>query len=260
MLSETGMLLLLLAVLCITLAIYWDPILQVDKCISKVKQGKKLSRIDILFLSLLYGSPRKIVISNELKDNSNVHYPLTEQEIRSVINSLYQKCPLAVMGIKSIHIVQRPIDLKKSIVGAYFTNSEVLNGAIHLYPLTYIDGLYLHNFFNKETGSTSQRKADEQLTKYSLIHTLLHEIGHHFRFAINGDLHGDEVEKYCDQFAAKWTKELNLTPGIEQTRKMIQEFELNQLRKQIKAYEERLKELDRLLEEKEKSGDESIKT
>jgi hypothetical protein len=255
MLLETGMLILSIAILYITFRFYNqydDPILLIEECIHKVKNGKKLNKIEVFLLSQLCGSPRKMVIRNELKDHSAVRCPLTVQEIRSIVKALYKKCPLTVIGIKSIRIVERPSDLKESVRGIYATNCQVLNGDIYLYPFLYDDGFYYHKIYIKETGDERSYKADEQLTKYSMINTLLHEIGHHFRFATTGDLHGDEVEEYCDQFSTKWAQQLNLTPGVEQTEKMVMEYELNQLRKQRKAYEERLKELKRLLEEKKK--------
>ncbi|EIJ81787.1 hypothetical protein PB1_02570 [Bacillus methanolicus PB1] len=223
--------------------------------VNQVRRGKKIQYLLVFPLSFIFGSHRQIHILKKLPENLDC--PISKNEIKFILREVYKKYPLSIIGIERIFIMERPPYLNECVRGSY-RPTGFLKGEICLFGFSYENGIYYHGF------GESTFWADEQITKYAVINTLLHELGHHLRYVTLGDLHGQEVEKYCDDFATALALEFNLTPGILEEERLVEEYTLNQLRNELsdakKKFEDAIKKhedtkieyirLKRLLQEK----------
>ncbi|MDE3838047.1 hypothetical protein C0966_01430 [Bacillus methanolicus] len=199
--------------------------------VSQVRRGKKIHFLLVSLLSFIFGSHRSINIIKKLP--KNIECPISKDEIEYILREVYKKYPLSIIGIERILIIERPSYLNEGVRGSY-RPTGFLKGEICLFGFSYENGIYYHGF------GDGTLQADEQITKYAVINTLLHELGHHLRYVTLGDLHGQEVEKYCDDFAMALALEFNFTPGILEEERLVEEYTLNQLDNELSDAKKKL--------------------
>ena len=186
-------------------------------------KGLPFNKRDYFLMSLFSVMPEKTAIIRKMSANS--HFPLSDEEIRNVLQKAWEKCPLSTIGIHHIYITDRPIDMRLGVRGSYRPIPGGLSGDIYLYAYPKDEkGRYLHGYTVEGSTSGYYIPVDEQLTKLTNINTLLHEMGHHYFYNKTRMLNGDEAEYFCDQFSTKMAKELHLTPGLKAVEEEIQEL------------------------------------
>lgn len=224
--------------------------------LKKEKKGLLINKVNLLLLSILTFPHQKIKIYRSLEEEEE--FPITNKEIRELLKIVYQKNPLAVLGVKKIFIRQRNIDERGGIRASY-TPKGFFNGEILLLPFQIDEnGHYLHGYTSKKDGEANFLYADKELTRMAIINSFLHELGHHYRYNMTGELIGDHVEEYCDHFSTQLGKELNLSPGVKVEEELVEQYDqkvrkeqLKQLREETQRQQKRIKELEFLVQQKE---------
>lgn len=183
-------------------------------------KGIKLNRLDFFILSIVSIFPKKTIIKRQMGEG--IEFPLTNEEIRILLTAIQQKYPLAVIGIEKIYIRKRPDNQRIGVRGSYFPNFHFLSGDIHLYAFP-IDNQsnFLHGYTSEDRREAFFIPASKELTKFAAINTFLHEIAHHYWFNKTGELNGEHVEKFCDNYAMKLANELDVSSGIQELDKFI---------------------------------------
>ncbi|MCG5025165.1 hypothetical protein B0I26_12114 [Anoxybacillus vitaminiphilus] len=136
--------------------------------------------------------------------------PITVEDVKWYVEQVEKKDPHALKGIKSIILCNMEPQFHPNIRGSYTPTKK--GAIIRLYGMAYCSNVdkYTLDFNNREEiklGFTPVQARDLMLS------TLGHEIGHNVEYRRSGRLFGDDVEKFCDQYA----DELNIVVDPERS-------------------------------------------
>jgi hypothetical protein len=150
------------------------------------------------------------IIDNFNSNHINEKMPLTTEDVEWYIEQVRKKAPNSLKGIKKIILCNKEPQLHINVLGSY--SPEKGGAVIRLYGIAYLPIIdkYILDFNDLgklKLGFTPAQARDLMLS------TLGHEIGHNVEYRRSGRLFGDDVEKFCDQYA----DELNIVVDPERS-------------------------------------------
>lgn len=144
-------------------------------------------------------------------------FVISKDEIYTFLTEVRNKSRISLLGVENIVLTSRPKQLFKVFSGAYrpYQSYRSNEGAtIFLYPFEKEDDLYRYYFGYKDKRNNEDVNdldndhyeeyylliSKEQAKKEQLF-TLGHELGHSTIYNLKEQLHGIDIEYFCDQFS-----------------------------------------------------------
>jgi len=172
--------------------------------------AKKVVQTALRWLSPFFDRHEIEIIDQFHERSAYERMPITVEDVRWYVEQVRKKDPRALKGINSIILCNMEPQFHPNVRGSYAIGKGKVN--IRLYGMAYLPSIDTYTLDYSDIGKLKIGFTPAQ-ARDLMLSTLGHEIGHNVEYRRSGRLFGDDVEKFCDQYA----DELNIVVDPERS-------------------------------------------